>query len=210
MRRVIGMIALGLLISAMASADVTYDSWPNAVASPAPVKDDARDGYWWWPKALENADADKSVWGNRGVVFGLGRTLPLISRHWDPGPPPILDHPRDIMKKFVRCNILFDRNKTVLMGYGKAEIDRVVAYAKTNRYIVVVEGHTDDTENPTQSDSLATARAEAVKKYMVEQGLQENRIQVKSEGARKPAFPNDSDANRKLNRFVAFDFIAVE
>lgn len=209
MRRCIAVIALALLLSAIASADVAYDSWPNAAASPAPVKDESREGYWWWPQTPTTSDTDKSVWGNHGVVYGLGHKMPLIPIHWDPR-PPLARPPICIDKKFVFSNILFDKNKAVLMGYSKAEIDKVVAYAKTNRDTVVVEGHTDDTENPTQADGLATARAEAVKRYMVEQGVPENRITVKSEGARKPARPNDSDANRKLNRRVAFDFIFVE
>ncbi len=39
---------------------------------------------------------------------------------------------------------------------------------------------------------------------MVEQGIAEERIEVKSCGDKEPAVPNDSDANRKLNRPVWF------
>jgi len=209
MKLTIAAFALGSLLSAMASADIAYESWPNIAASPAPVKDEARDGYWWWPQGPSTADANKSVWGNHGVVYGLGHATPPIPTHGDPGPPPIPFARGETIYKFLASNILFDRNKSILMRDGKAEIDSVVAYTKTHRDIVVVEGHTDDTENPTQADRLATARAEAVKKYMVEQGVPENRIRVKSAGAKKPALPNDSDANRKINRRVVFDFILV-
>jgi hypothetical protein len=39
-------------------------SWWPTDAKPAPVRDEVRGGYWWWPS--KPGDKSPSVWGNRG------------------------------------------------------------------------------------------------------------------------------------------------
>jgi outer membrane protein OmpA-like peptidoglycan-associated protein len=52
---------------------------------------------------------------------------------------------------------------------------------------------------------LATRRAIAVKKYLVEHGVPENRIALASYGEKMPKAPNRTKRGRAMNRRVEFD-----
>ena len=106
---------------------------------------------------------------------------------------------------------MFDLGKAVLKPEGKAEVDKVVSdmkkYAKDT---LVITGHTDDSGSPESNMALGQRRADAVKKYMVEQGIAEGRITAKSVGETQPPAANDNEANRKLNRCAVFDVTVVD
>lgn len=72
-------------------------------------------------------------------------------------------------------------------------------YPKT---MVVVAGHTDDTGPYQFNMNLSRARAESVQSYLVAQGVQPIRIETIGYGPDRPAFPNNSEANRAKNRRV--------
>jgi outer membrane protein OmpA-like peptidoglycan-associated protein len=72
-------------------------------------------------------------------------------------------------------------------------------YPKT---MVVVAGHTDDTGPYQFNMNLSRARAESVQSYLVAQGVQPIRIETIGYGPDRPAFTNNSEANRARNRRV--------
>ena len=70
---------------------------------------------------------------------------------------------------------------------------------------VEFSGHCDSTEkNP---EKLATLRALAVKHYLVQKGIQPERLKMEFFGSSSPMVPNDSKNNRALNRRVMFKFL---
>jgi OOP family OmpA-OmpF porin len=112
--------------------------------------------------------------------------------------------------KPVYAHVLFDFDKSVLKPEGKAEVDKVVAdMKKYSKDSIVIEGHTCNIGTDEYNMGLGQRRADAVKKYMVEQGIDTGRVTTKSLGESKPAVPNDMPANRKLNRRVVFEVNVV-
>lgn len=67
-----------------------------------------------------------------------------------------------------------------------------------------VIGHTDDTGDPEFNQALSLERAEAVKKVLLQQGVEERQVETEGAGMSRPLLPNTSDINRQLNRRVEF------
>lgn len=123
--------------------------------------------------------------------------------HGDPPPPP---PPCDMVHP-VFNHLLFQQGKAELGPEAKAEADKICAELKAYpKDTVTIEGHTSDTGTPEFNMALGLRRAQAAKAYLVEQGIAGERIEMRSYGETKPAVPNDSPANRKLNQRVAFAY----
>lgn len=213
MKRLIAFAFAVAIVSMCGSAQAakTWDDmswWGNTGATALPQPDTncgcgpARSCYWWWPtEAASNVD-DGELWGNRGIVFHCWeQPAPKIDT-----PPPPPDRPTVVRQAIVLNNVLFDFDKAYLKPEGKAEVDKLVAEMK--KYpgdTVVIEGHTCDIGDANYNMGLGQRRADAVRAYMVQMGIANDRIQTVSHGETKPAIANDSDANRKLNRRAQFN-----
>lgn len=101
-------------------------------------------------------------------------------------------------------NVYFENSKTVpaISDEDKAAIDELCAFLKENKeYKVVVIGHTDSYGDPEQNlRYFGMKRAEALRDYMVKQGAPAEQIRCESKGQTEPVAPNDTRANRALNR----------
>jgi len=205
-------VAVALLFGSAAYAqgkvwdDLSW--WGKSGATPAPVKDCVRSGYWWWPtEAKSNAD-DNELWGNRGVVYHIYTPEEPVKEK----PPVVVEPPKPKQERTrpVLSNVLFDFDKAVLKPEGKAEADKVVAEMKAHpKDSVLLEGHTDSVGSDAYNMGLGQRRADAVKNYLAEQGVDAGRITTKSFGESQPAVANDTPENRKLNRRVVFQYNLV-
>jgi len=105
----------------------------------------------------------------------------------------------------------------VLFGFDKSDL---TAQAQTNikelatilnKYpdtYVRVEGHTDTTGTDAYNMGLSERRANAVATYLKNQGVAASRVQPYWYGSRQPKVPNNSDANKAINRRVEFSIFA--
>ena len=179
--------------------------WGLSGATPAPIKDPVRTGCWWWPtEPLSNVN-DAELWGNRGVVYNIICPVAEVPIEEPvPEPPPVEPVPVERVTPTFD-NVLFDFDKAVLRPEGRTTADQIVASMRQHpRDTLILEGHTDNIGSDEYNMALGMRRAEAVKRYMVEQGIAPERIQTVSHGERQPAVPNDSPSNRALNRRVVF------
>jgi outer membrane protein OmpA-like peptidoglycan-associated protein len=120
-------------------------------------------------------------------------------------PPAETKKPEATRTFVVLNNVLFDFDKAVLKPEGKAEVDKLVAELKKYpKDKVEVVGHTCDIGATDYNQALGQRRADAVKKYILEQGIDAARVTSTSKGETAPAVPNDSAAHRKLNRRAEF------
>jgi len=79
---------------------------------------------------------------------------------------------------------------------------------KTSSTIKVeVSGHTDNTGLHSYNIGLSQRRAEAVKKHLVQAGIDSSRITVAGYGPDKPISDNKTKAGRQLNRRTEFTII---
>jgi len=196
-------LILGLATGAQAAQPMDDMSWwGNTGATPMPVEDHmGRSGYWWWPTEPASNVDDMEIWGNAGCVYGP----------WSPPvaetPAPPVEEPVDPGRTVpVLSNVLFDFDKAVLKPEGKRATDAVINEMKTyGGDVVLIEGHTCDIGSEQYNMGLGQRRADAVKSYMVQNGIAPERISTVSFGETQPAVPNTSPANRKLNRRAVFE-----
>jgi outer membrane protein OmpA-like peptidoglycan-associated protein len=70
--------------------------------------------------------------------------------------------------------------------------------------IVEVQGHTDSTGGRELNMTLSQQRADAVRDWLVKAGVAVERLQAKGYGPEHPIRPNNTAANRAINRRVQF------
>jgi outer membrane protein OmpA-like peptidoglycan-associated protein len=103
-------------------------------------------------------------------------------------------------------DVLFDTDSATLRPDATAALtavaEELVATAAPDAP-VRVEGHTDDRADEAYNLDLSLRRAQAVADWLVANAaIAAERLVVTGLGETAPAYPNDSDANRQLNRRV--------
>ena len=100
-------------------------------------------------------------------------------------------------------DVLFETNEYVLKPGAHSELDKLVEFLE--RYQdrdVRIEGHTDSTGDDSYNQQLSERRAEAVKAYLVSQGIRSRRVATTGRGEIAPIASNNSAGGRQLNRRV--------
>ena len=100
--------------------------------------------------------------------------------------------------------VYFDRGSSTLRRESSPSMDELARLLKEHPEIQVVsvEGHADDRGAPALNTELSRQRADAVRNALIERGIDPARLRAKSFGSTKPLAPNDTEANRALNRRV--------
>jgi OmpA-OmpF porin, OOP family len=111
--------------------------------------------------------------------------------------------------KLVTHGILFDVNQSTVKPPSMGTIAEIVKVLKANPALKVeIGGHTDADGDAAKNLALSQARADAVKKVLVEQGIDAGRITTKGYGSTKPIDKNDSPEGKANNRRVEFTKVA--
>jgi outer membrane protein OmpA-like peptidoglycan-associated protein/Tol biopolymer transport system component len=102
-------------------------------------------------------------------------------------------------------NVFFVAGLPELRSESYPELDRLVTILKENVGIYIqLEGHTDAKGNADALLKLSQERVDAVKSYLVKNGIGSERISGQGFGATRPVAPSDTEENSKLNRRVEF------
>jgi OmpA-OmpF porin, OOP family len=105
---------------------------------------------------------------------------------------------------------LFDFDRSVIKPEGKQALDQLIARLKTMRVeIVIAVGHTDSVGTDSYNLHLGQRRAEAVKKYLISQGLEAGRIYTDTKGETQPVATNKTAEGRSENRRVVVEVYGV-
>ena len=72
---------------------------------------------------------------------------------------------------------------------------------------VRIEGHTDDRADDAYNLDLSIKRAEAVMRYLVEQGVEPGQLEATGYGETRPLVANDTEENMQKNRRVEFSIL---
>ena len=67
-----------------------------------------------------------------------------------------------------------------------------------------IDGHTDNSGDAASNLTLSQQRAEAVRAYLVQQGVAASRLIARGYGDSKPVAPNDTEENKFRNRRIEF------
>ena len=105
-------------------------------------------------------------------------------------------------------NVFFDPGLSTLQRESFAELNSLAAMMKHNPEIQIeIAGHTDLRGTPETTQKLSEERVASVKDYLVQRGVDANRIIGVGYGATKPVAPSDTEENRMKNRRVEFKII---
>ncbi len=108
----------------------------------------------------------------------------------------------------IVTNINFDFDSAALRPDSKQKLASVVKLLKENPKIRVrIVGHTDSTGSEEYNLGLSIRRANAVRKYLVSQGISITRLSAIGKGESQPLVSNRTRAGRAVNRRVEFEVV---
>lgn len=97
--------------------------------------------------------------------------------------------------------VFFDFDKSAIRADGKATLDKQVAWLKKyEKYGITVEGNCDERGTREYNLALGERRANAVKQYMVANGIPAARVKTISYGKERPVCMASTEACWAQNR----------
>ncbi len=106
---------------------------------------------------------------------------------------------------YILQYIYFDFDKSDLLAESTDELNRLVAYLTRHpNYQITITGHTDNFGTEAYNLNLSTNRAKAVATYLIEKGIDKQRIQFSGTGSSNPIADNGTAEGRSQNRRVEF------
>jgi peptidoglycan-associated lipoprotein len=132
-----------------------------------------------------------------------------------PPPPPARDEPRPPPRPDVSISTLFHQNlRDILFDYDKADIKPEYVsilqaganFLKSNPNIrFVIQGHCDERGSEEYNLGLGDRRANAVKEFLVAQGVPATRMNTVSYGEERPQCRDQSETCFGTNRRAHFE-----
>jgi len=117
-----------------------------------------------------------------------------------PAPAPVEEKP-----DYNFSNVLFEFNSGVLKTASFEVLDKIAAEMKKDPSVkFAINGHSSIEGSAAHNMSLSVDRANSVKSYLTNAGIDGSRLIVKGFGATQPAVPNTTEEGKALNRRVEF------
>ena len=102
-------------------------------------------------------------------------------------------------------DILFESNSSKLKESSKIVLDGFIDWLLVNKELnIEIQGHTDDVGPEKANLALSMDRSFSVMEYLIENGVDKNRLQFKGYGETNPKVPNSSSKSRSINRRTDF------
>jgi len=115
-----------------------------------------------------------------------------------------------VQRVVLNADTFFDFDKTDIKPEGRQVLDQVASQAtQLNLDTIIATGHTDSTGPATYNQGLSERRANAVKAYLVNQGVPTDRVYVEGKGASQPIASNATREGRAQNRRVEIEVIGT-
>jgi outer membrane protein OmpA-like peptidoglycan-associated protein len=100
-------------------------------------------------------------------------------------------------------DVLFEVDRADLKVGAYRDLSRLAEFLRQHpEREVLIEGHTDSTGSEAYNLSLSERRAEAVRRFLLQQGVAPERIIARGYGESLPLAPNTTAAGRQQNRRV--------
>jgi outer membrane protein OmpA-like peptidoglycan-associated protein len=100
-------------------------------------------------------------------------------------------------------DVLFATGQSSIQGGNTNNLDKLAVFLKrSSNRSVAIEGHTDNVGSDATNRSLSQNRADAVRSYLVAEGVAMNRFVASGMGEAAPVASNDSATGRQQNRRV--------
>lgn len=110
--------------------------------------------------------------------------------------------------KLVIENILFNSGNATLKSQSYESLNKFAELLRKNPTVKIeVSGHTDNTGSASLNKKLSRDRALTVKNYLVNKGIEDERITYAGYGFEQPIAPNTTPEGREQNRRVEIKVI---
>jgi OOP family OmpA-OmpF porin len=108
----------------------------------------------------------------------------------------------------IKQKVFFDTNKATIKSVSYRLLNEVASALRGSPNLeILVEGHTDSVGNDASNLRLSSARASAVREYLIGQGIDPQRLTAIGFGETRPITSNASAAGREQNRRVEFTIV---
>jgi OOP family OmpA-OmpF porin len=134
----------------------------------------------WTPaKAVAPCDAVQTVSAPAPVVVAAPAPAPLAAAPVTPAPV--------IEKVSLESDVLFEFDKAQLRPEGQKKLDELADRIKDAQVeSILAVGHADRIGNEKYNEKLSAERAEAVKQYLAQKGIEEQRVRSEGRGESQP------------------------
>jgi outer membrane protein OmpA-like peptidoglycan-associated protein len=151
-----------------------------------------------------------------GAIIGAavgGTTGAIIGNKMDKQAEEIAKNVPDVQVIRVGEGIVVEFSSSILFGFDKSSLSSD-AKSKLNKLIDVlkdypdtnieVQGHTDSKGSESYNQKLSEERATIVSLYLIEKGVNNNRLSINGFGELLPKYINTTEDGRSMNRRVEF------
>ncbi|MDX2284029.1 MAG: OmpA family protein [Bacteroidia bacterium] len=109
----------------------------------------------------------------------------------------------------VLNNLFFESGRFELQETSRPELETLLGFLQDNpRLRIEIQGHTDNVGSEQDNQLLSARRAEAVRSWLVERGIEAARITAAGYGESRPVADNETEAGRAQNRRTEFKVLA--
>lgn len=113
-----------------------------------------------------------------------------------------------IIERIALHSLIFDQTKSELKKSAMAELDLVAQWMMRDPAVRIrFIGHTDNQGDALLNVRLSEERVLNVKKYLIDHGIEANRIETVGYGGAFPVADNTTEESRKLNRRVEMEIL---
>lgn len=180
--------------------------WPTD-ATPGPVKDLKRGGYWWMPTTPGAA----RPWGNRGYIYVYKIIFDYKEEEL---PPPKQEElrPSLLIKKIIKnIKVYFDYDSAELRSDATSILEKALGSLKRNPDTsILITGNCDIRGTEKYNEKLGKRRGLSVKQFMLDRGIPEERIRIISRGKLDAIAPVTDLVGMQKDRNAQFMIAEVE
>ncbi|HEV7816550.1 MAG TPA: OmpA family protein [Janthinobacterium sp.] len=128
-----------------------------------------------------------------------------------PAPPPPASAPVAVSEKVsFAAEALFDFDSSTLKPEGKGALDDLLLKLQgMNTEVMITVGHADSVGTEAYNQKLSLRRADAVKAYLVEKGVDGARVYTEGKGEAQPVADNGTPEGRARNRRVTVEVVGT-
>ncbi|SMG13725.1 Outer membrane protein OmpA [Marivirga sericea] len=107
-------------------------------------------------------------------------------------------------------NVYFGQGSYEILEASHPELDRLIRLMRSSETMEIeIGGHTERRGSARLNKILSQDRADAVKAYLVQAGIDEKRIKTKGYGSSKPITDGTTEKERKQNRRVEYTILSL-
>lgn len=136
-------------------------------------------------------------------VDGSGCDLPKVEPKETITKITVTDEDRRIVKNAIQ-DLEFETGKSSIKPGSYPSLDQLAELLKTRGFSLKLGGHTDNVGSMNKNMVLSKDRAESVKQYLVNQGVNPSKVEAVGYGPSQPIASNKTKAGRQKNRRVEF------